>query len=73
MEELRFPKDREPDLVCASSLAESPHNVLNDASHYDPFITGVITLLAAAIVIAIWEPKTLSRLRADAAPAMSDS
>jgi membrane protease YdiL (CAAX protease family) len=35
----------------------------NYGSHYDPFVTGVITLLAAAIVIVGWGPKTLSSYR----------
>lgn len=35
----------------------------NYGSHYDPFVTGVITLLMAVTVIFGWGPKTLSRDR----------
>lgn len=35
----------------------------NYGSHYDPFVTGVITIGAAAIVLSIWGPKTLTRNR----------
>lgn len=35
----------------------------NYGSHYDPFVTGVITLLMAVIVIFGWGPKTLSQDR----------
>lgn len=35
----------------------------NFGSHYDPFITGVILLLTAVIILLMWEPNTLARFR----------
>jgi membrane protease YdiL (CAAX protease family) len=35
----------------------------NYGSHYNPFITGMITLLATGIVVLGWDPKTLARPR----------
>lgn len=35
----------------------------NYGSHYDPFVTGLIIWLIAAIVIFAWGPKTLARYR----------
>lgn len=35
----------------------------NYASHYDPFVTGIITWLIAVIVIFLWGPETLARYR----------
>lgn len=31
----------------------------NFGSHYDPFVTGLVTYLSVAIVIAVWGPRTL--------------
>jgi hypothetical protein len=45
----------------------------NYGSHYDPFVTGVITWLVAAIVIVGWGPKTLGRFRFELVPARSHS
>ena len=35
----------------------------NYGSHFNPFVTGVLTWLTVIIVILIWEPKTLARYR----------
>lgn len=35
----------------------------NYGSHYDPFISGIIFALVAAIVIFLWGPRTLTRYR----------
>jgi membrane protease YdiL (CAAX protease family) len=35
----------------------------NYGSHYNPFVTNLITSVVAAIVAFAWEPKTLARLR----------
>jgi uncharacterized protein len=35
----------------------------NHGSHWDPRITGLILVFAAAIVIVIWGPRTLARHR----------
>jgi membrane protease YdiL (CAAX protease family) len=35
----------------------------NHGSHYDPRITGLILAFAAAVVTALWGPRTLARYR----------
>jgi membrane protease YdiL (CAAX protease family) len=35
----------------------------NFGSHYDPFVTGMITWPVVAVVILVWGPKTLARYR----------
>jgi hypothetical protein len=35
----------------------------NYGSHYDPFVTGVITVIAAILVVLGWGPKTLANFR----------
>jgi hypothetical protein len=32
-------------------------------SHYEPFISAIIFAMAAAIVVFLWDPKTLMRHR----------
>jgi membrane protease YdiL (CAAX protease family) len=54
--------------VFAAALCHATVNVSwqlfpNNGSHYDPRIIGLITALAAVIVIAVWEPRTLTRNR----------
>ncbi len=52
--------------VFAAALCHAMVNVSwqlfpNHGSHYDPRITGLITALAAVIVIVVWGPRTLTR------------
>ncbi|HSJ54543.1 MAG TPA: CPBP family intramembrane glutamic endopeptidase, partial [Anaerolineae bacterium] len=35
----------------------------NYGSHYDPFTTGVLIIIAAAVVVFLWGPRTLARFR----------
>jgi len=35
----------------------------NQGSYYDPFITGVLIIAAAAVVVFLWGPRTLARFR----------
>lgn len=54
--------------VFAAALCHATVNVSwqlfpNNGSHYDPRIIGLITALAAVIVIAGWGPRTLARSR----------
>lgn len=54
--------------VLAAILVHTMDNVSwslfpNYGSHYNPFVTGVITIVAAVIVTLGWGPKTLARYR----------
>ena len=54
--------------VFATALFHAMGNVStflfpNYGSHYDPRITGPIIAFAAAIVTAVWGPRTLARYR----------
>jgi len=33
----------------------------DNGSYYDPFITGVLIIAAAAVVVFLWGPRTLAR------------
>jgi membrane protease YdiL (CAAX protease family) len=54
--------------VFATTLIHTTSNISwtlypNYSSHYDPFVTSMITLLAVVIVLFVWEPKTLTQYR----------